>query len=112
MFPEMILLEQEELWILLLNSKNQVLAVRRMYRGTLSASAVRVAELFRSAIRENAASIVITHNHPSGDPSPSPEDVKITGEAVRAGQLLDHVVIGGARDRYVSMKERGLGFTP
>jgi DNA repair protein RadC len=67
-FSEMVLLEQEELWILLLNSKNEVLAVRRMYRGTLSASAVRVAELFRAAIRENAASIVVTHNHPSGAP--------------------------------------------
>ena len=114
-FSEMVMLEQEELWLLLLNSKNQVLAIRRLYKGTLSSSAVRVAELFRAAIRENAASIVITHNHPSGDPSPSPEDIKITGEAVRAGQLLDvevldHVVIGSSRDRYVSMKERGLGF--
>ena len=114
---EMALLEQEELWLLLLNSKNQILAIRRIYKGTLNSSAVRVAELFRAAIRENAASVVITHNHPSGDPTPSPEDVKITGEAVRAGELLDievldHVVVGASRDRYVSMKERGLGFPP
>ena len=113
---EMVLLEQEELWLILLNAKNEVLAIRRIYRGTLTSSAVRIAELFRAAIRENAASIVITHNHPSGDPEPSPEDVRITGEAVRAGQLLDvevldHVVIGGARDRFVSLKERGLGFS-
>ena len=86
-----------------------------MYRGTISSSAVRVAELFRDAIRENAASIIITHNHPSGDPTPSPEDVKVTAEAVQAGRLLDmevldHIIVGGGRDRYVSMKERGLGF--
>ena len=112
---EMVVLEQEELWLLLLNSKNQVLAIRRMYRGTINSSAVRIAELFRAAIRENAASIIITHNHPSGDPTPSPEDVKVTGEAVQAGHLLDvevldHIIVGGGRDRYVSMKERGLGF--
>jgi DNA repair protein RadC len=115
MHSEMALLEQEELWILLLSSKNQVLAVRRTYRGTLNSSAVRVAELFRAAIRENAASVVIVHNHPSNDPTPSPEDVRITTEAVKAGALLDvevldHVIVGGARDRYVSLKERGLGF--
>ncbi len=113
---EMALLEQEELWILLLNSKNEVLAIRRMYRGTISSSSVRIAELFRSAIRENAACIVITHNHPSGDPTPSPEDVRVTADAVRAGDLLDvevldHIIVGGARERFVSMKERGLGFT-
>ena len=57
----------------------------------------------------------MVHNHPSGDPTPSPEDVRVTAEAVKAGQLLDievldHVVIGSGRDRYVSLKERGLGF--
>ncbi|HEU5316185.1 MAG TPA: DNA repair protein RadC [Chloroflexota bacterium] len=112
---EMALLEQEELWLLLLNSKNQVLAIRRMYRGTINSSSIRIAELFRQAIRENAVSIVITHNHPSGDPTPSPEDVRVTADAVRAGvlldvEVLDHIIVGGGRDRYVSMKERGLGF--
>ena len=112
---DMALLEQEELWMLLLNSKNHVLAIRRLYRGTLNSSTVRVAELFRAAIRENCASVIVVHNHPSGDPTPSPEDVKLTAEAVKAGQLLDievldHVVIGNGRDRYVSLKERGLGF--
>ena len=102
-------------WILLLSSKNQVLAVRRTYRGTLNSSAVRVAELFRAAIRENAASVILVHNHPSSDPTPSSEDVRITGDAVRAGALLDvevldHVIVGGARDRFISLKERGLGF--
>ena len=67
-YSEMALLEQEELWLLLLNSKNRVLAVRRIYRGTVNSSSVRVAELFKAAIRENAVSIIITHNHPSGAP--------------------------------------------
>jgi DNA repair protein RadC len=112
---DMALLEQEELWVLLLNSKNQVLSIRRLYRGTLNSSTVRVAELFRAAIRENCASVIVVHNHPSGDPTPSPEDVRVTAEAVKAGQLLDievldHVIVGAGKDRYVSLKERGLGF--
>jgi len=114
---EMALLEQEELWVLLLNTKNHVLAIKRLYRGTLSSSTVRVAELFRAAIRENGAAVIIVHNHPSGDPTPSPEDVRVTADAVRAGRLLDievldHVIVGSAKDRYVSLKERGLGFSP
>ncbi len=113
---DMALLEQEELWLLLLNSKNQVLSIRRLYRGTLNSSTVRVAELFRAAIRENCASVIVVHNHPSGDPTPSPEDVRVTAEAVKAGQLLDievldHVIVGSAKDRFVSLKERGLGFS-
>lgn len=113
---EMALLDQEELWLLLLNTKNEVLAIRRTYRGTVNSSNVRVAELFRAAIRENAASIIVVHNHPSGDPTPSPEDVRVTAEAFKAGTLLDvevldHIIVGSGRDRYVSMKERGLGFS-
>ena len=74
-----------------------------------------MAELFRAAIRENAVSVVIVHNHPSNDPTPSPEDVRVTGEAVRAGALLDvevldHVIVGTSRERCISLKERGLGF--
>ena len=87
-------------------------------RGTLNASSVRIAELFREAIRENAASLIIVHNHPSGDPAPSPEDVRITADAVNAGRLLDievldHLVVGRPgpdREGYVSLKERRLGF--
>jgi DNA repair protein RadC len=78
---------------------------------------VRIAELFKEAIRQNAAAIALVHNHPSGDPTPSPQDVELTREAVRAGSLLDlevldHVVVGrgsSERDSYVSLKERGLG---
>ena len=93
-----------------------MLAIKEIYRGTLNSSSVRVAELFRDAIRENAASVIIVHNHPSGDPTPSPEDVRVTAEAVKAGQLLDidvvdHIIVGSGKDRYVSLKERGLGFS-
>jgi DNA repair protein RadC len=81
--------------------------------GSLNTSVVRIGELFRSAIRDNAAAFIVVHNHPSGDPSPSPEDVNVTRQIVQAGklldiELLDHVVIG--RQKYVSLKERGLGF--
>ena len=74
---------------------------------------VRVGELFKDAVRRNSAAVIIVHNHPSGDPTPSPEDVLVTREIVSAGKLLDidvldHLVIGDGR--YVSMRERGLGF--
>ena len=110
----MSLLEQEHLRVLLLDTRNQVLAMPTIYIGSLNTSVVRVGELFRSAIKENAAAIIVAHNHPSGDPSPSSEDVRVTRQLVEAGQLLDidvldHVIIG--RQRYVSLKERGLGFS-
>ena len=76
--------------------------------GSLKANVVRVAELFRDAIRHNAAAIIVVHNHPSGDPTPSPEDVRLTEMLVQAGKLLDHLIIG--QGRFVSLKERGLGF--
>lgn len=110
---EMQALEQEHLKVILLDSKNRVLKVVTVYVGSLNTSVVRVGELFREAIRANAAAIIVAHNHPSGDPTPSPEDVKVTELIVQAGQLmdidvLDHVIIG--QQRYVSLKERGLGF--
>jgi DNA repair protein RadC len=112
---EMAPLEQEHLRVLLLNTKNHVLAMRTVYQGTVNSSAVRVAELFREAIRVNAAAVIVVHNHPSGDPTPSPEDVRVTAEAAKAGQLLDievldHIIVGGSQDRFVSLKQRGLGF--
>ncbi len=92
-------LEQEELWVLLLDSRNQLLRVEHLYRGSLNSSTVRAAEIFRSGIRDNAAALIIVHNHPSGDPSPSPEDIHLTRMLVEAGQLLelpvlDHIVVG------------------
>lgn len=113
LMSDMSLLEQEHLRLILLDTRNQVLATPNVYVGSLNTSVIRVGELFRYAIKENAAAIIVAHNHPSGDPSPSPEDVQVTRQIVSAGKLLDidlldHVIIG--RGRYVSLKERGLGF--
>jgi len=110
---EMSLLEQEHLRVILLDTKNYVLASPTVYIGSLNTSLVRVGELFREAIRANAAALIVLHNHPSGDPTPSPEDVAITRQIIEAGRLLgveviDHLIIG--RQRFVSLKERGLGF--
>jgi DNA repair protein RadC len=106
-------LEQEELWVLLLDTRNRVLNQVTVYRGSVNNSQVRVGELFKAAIRTNAASIIVIHNHPSGDPTPSPEDVNVTRAIVTAGKLLDievldHLIVG--QGKWVSLKERGLGF--
>ncbi len=113
LMSDMALLEQEHLRLVLLDTRNHVLATPNIYVGSLNTSVIRVGELFRHAIKENAAAMIVAHNHPSGDPSPSPEDVSVTRQIVSAGQLLDvevldHLVIG--HGRYVSLKERGLGF--
>lgn len=113
LMSEMMLLEQEHLRVVLLNTRNEVLRTHTVYIGSLNTSVVRIGELFRPAIRENAAAVIVAHNHPSGDPSPSPEDVNVTRQIVKAGrlldiELLDHLIIG--HRRYVSLKERGLGF--
>ncbi len=111
---EMSILPQEHLVVLLLNTRNQVVGKRQIYIGTVNSSAVRPAEVLRPAIRENAPSIIVVHNHPSGDPTPSAEDVSVTRDLINAGklldiELLDHLVIGQG-GRFVSLKERGLGF--
>ncbi len=110
---EMGALEQEEMRVLFLDVKSRVLGVSTIYVGSLHTAWLRVGELFREAVRRNCAAIIVVHNHPSGDPTPSPDDVEITQEIVKAGELLgievlDHLVIGS--QRYVSLKERGLGF--
>jgi hypothetical protein len=110
---DMLAFEQEHLRVLLLNTKNRLLATHEQYIGTLNSCTVRVCELFREAIRANAAAILIVHNHPSGDPCPSPEDVELTRGVEAAGllldlPLLDHVIV--AADGHVSLKEQGLGF--
>lgn len=113
LMSEMMFLEQEHLRVILLNTRNNVLKMPTIYVGSLNTSVVRIGEIFRAAIKENAAALIVAHNHPSGDPTPSPEDVRVTQELVKAGKLLsievlDHIVIG--RQRFVSLKERGLGF--
>jgi DNA repair protein RadC len=110
---EMGALEQEHLRTILLDTKNCVLKIHEVYIGSLNSASVRVGELFREAIRLNSAAVIVAHNHPSGDPTPSPEDVGVTRQIVEAGKLLnidvlDHLVIG--HQRWVSLKERGLGF--
>ena len=110
---EMSALEQEHLRVLLLDTKNHVLDIVEVYRGSVNMSQVRVGEVFKAAIRRNATAVIIVHNHPSGDPTPSPDDVAVTRAFGQAGKLvdvevLDHIIIGAGR--HVSMKERGLGF--
>lgn len=105
--------DQEELWVVLLDTRSRVMRVEHLYKGSLNTSMIRMGELFKAAIRENAAAIILAHNHPSGDPSPSPEDIALTRAAVQAGNLLDvnvldHLIIG--RGLYTSLKSKGLGF--
>lgn len=113
LMAEMGLLDQEHLRVVLLDTKNRVLAVSEIYKGSVNASQVRVAELFREAVRQNCPAMILVHNHPSGDPTPSADDIEITKQAVAAGKLLDievldHLII--SHQRFVSLKERGLGF--
>ena len=110
---DMSALEQEHLRVILLDRRNRVLEVVEVYKGSVNSSQVRVGELFKDAIRANASAVIVAHNHPSGDPTPSPDDVAVTRAMVQAGKLLDidvldHLVIGQAK--WVSLKERGLGF--
>jgi DNA repair protein RadC len=110
---EMGRLEREELRVLCLNAKNVVLRASTVYVGNVSASLVRVGELFRDAVRLDASGVVLVHNHPSGDPTPSPDDLHLTAEAIGAGRLLDvdvldHVVVG--HDAWVSLRDRGVTF--
>ena len=111
--PQLVTLEREELHVLLLNAKNAVQRQVLVYRGNVSAALVRVGELFRDAVRSHSAGLIVVHNHPSGDPEPSPDDVHLTAEAIAAGRLLDvavldHVVI--ASGGYVSLRDRGVQF--
>jgi DNA repair protein RadC len=111
---QMAALDQEYLYVILLDTRNRLIGQpREVYHGSLNTSLIRVGEIFREAVKVNAAGLIVAHNHPSGDPSPSPEDVAVTRALVEAGKLLDidvldHLVIG--RHRFVSLKERGLGF--
>lgn len=110
---DMGLLEQEEVRTILLDTRNRLLTINTIYKGSLNSASMRVAELFKEAVRSNCASLIVAHNHPSGDPTPSAEDISVTKTLVQAGKLLDievldHMVV--AQNRYVSLRERGLGF--
>ncbi len=109
--PELADLAQEQLRVMLLDTKNRVLSTSLVYQGGLNSIVVRLADCFREAVRANAAAILLVHNHPSQDPTPSSEDVRVTREAGQVGdllgiELLDHVIVGGRE--FVSLRERGL----
>ena len=111
--PQMGYLEREELRVVLLNTRNVVLRQVTGYQGNVSSSLVRIGELFRDAVRLNATGVILVHNHPSGDSTPSPDDLRLTAEALAAGrlldiQLLDHLIVAG--DSFVSLRDRGVAF--
>jgi DNA repair protein RadC len=106
-------LDHEELWVINLDTRHRMMNLVKLYQGSVNSSQIRVAEVFRLAIADNAPAILLAHNHPSSDPTPSPDDVSVTHTIVQAGKLLDievldHLVI--CLDKFVSLKERGLGF--
>jgi DNA repair protein RadC len=110
---EMSALDQEHLRVILLDTRNRVLDIVEIYKGSVNSSQVHVGEIFKPVIRRNAPALIVVHNHPSGDPTPSPDDVVVTRAIVQAGKLLDvdvldHMIIG--QTSWVSLKERGLGF--
>jgi DNA repair protein RadC len=113
LMTEMSLLDQESLRVVLLNTKNGVVAIREVYRGNVNSARVRPAEVFRDAVRETCTGLIVVHNHPSGDPTPSPDDIAVTRALIAAGELLeidvlDHIIIGGGR--FISLKAQRFGF--
>lgn len=105
--------QQEEAWVLLLNNKYRITHQSLLYRGTLNMIHMRIPEIFKPAVHYNAAALVLSHVHPSGDPAPSPEDIAVTQELCAAGKLLqihiaDHVIVG--RDCWWSLREHNQGF--
>jgi len=110
---EMAHLDQEQLRVACLNTRNRLQKIHLVYQGSLNTSMIRVGEIYKEPLRLNSAAIIVAHNHPSGEPNPSPEDVLVTREIVQAGRLLDvecldHLVIG--QGKWVSMREKGLGW--
>jgi DNA repair protein RadC len=106
-------LDHEEMWVMLLDTRNRVMSLVQLYKGSVNCAQIRIGEVFRQALLDNAPSIIIAHNHPSGEPLPSPDDVAVTRAIVQAGKLLDievleHLII--ANNDYISLKDKGLGF--
>lgn len=101
---EMRAKEHEELWVIRLDVRNRFLGLEKLYKGTQDSATVRVAEIYKTALRKGAYAIMLVHNHPSGDPSESPEDVNLTKAVIEAAKyldmhLLDHIIIGGLQFR-------------
>jgi len=108
---DLVSLYQEHFVVFFLNTKNRIIRRETITIGSLSATVIHPREVFRAAIQHSSAAIVCVHNHPSGDPTPSFEDIEVTRRLVDAGKIigidvLDHVIVG--RDGYVSLKEGGL----
>jgi DNA repair protein RadC len=108
--PDMAMLDQEELRVLMLSTRNQLMGISDVYKGNVNSAFVRASEVYRDAVRRNAPCIIVVHNHPSGDPTPSADDIGITKQLVEAGkhldiELLDHIVIGDKR--FTSLKQMG-----
>jgi DNA repair protein RadC len=104
-------LQQEHLRVMLLNSKNHLIAIHEVYKGNVNASTIRTSELFRNAVRENCPAVIVVHNHPSGEPEPSSDDIIATEHIIKGGkaldiEVLDHIIVGD--HRFVSLKERGI----
>ena len=115
LLPDFVDEEQEKFMVVLLDTKHHVVGKETLYRGTLNQTAVRPAEVFREAVRANCASVLVAHNHPSGDPTPSADDVAMTSQLAQSGKLLnielvDHIIM--TRHSALSLRERGLGFSP
>lgn len=113
MLIEMSHLDQEHLRVICLDTKNRVQTIQTLYVGSLNSSLLRVGEVYKEAIRRNSSAIIVVHNHPSGDPNPSADDIQVTRDIMAAGKLLDvdfldHLIIG--HGQWISMRERGLGF--
>jgi DNA repair protein RadC len=103
--------------VILLDTRNRAKSLVALYKGSVNSSQVRVAEVFRQAIIENAVALLICHNHPSGDITPSPDDISLTRAIAQAGHLLDillldHIIVSGmSAPSFISLKERGVGFS-
>ena len=112
---EMSLLDKEQLRVLLLDSRNRLIEIVTLYQGSINSVQVRVAEVFQPALQHNASAMILIHNHPTGDPTPSQDDITLTRSVVQAGklldvQVLDHLIVAG-KERFVGLKELGLGFS-
>lgn len=108
---EMMFLKQEILKVIMLDTKNNIIGIRDVFKGSLNTSIVHPREIFKEAIKKSSSSIIICHNHPSGDPTPSKEDINITIRIKECGKimgidLLDHLIVG--KDKFVSLKEKGI----
>lgn len=110
---DMQFLQQEHVRVMLLDSSRRLVGMPTVYIGTLNSSVLRVSEIFREAITRNSAAVILAHNHPSGDPTPSPEDIELTHVLATAGKLLDiplldHLIMG--KTGWQSLKALGIGF--